>query len=333
VKLFRICIYHACLLLPVLIVACISQTVQQPSYAIAIHGGAGTISRDKMTPESEASYREALEIALRTGDSILAHGGTAVDAVEATIITMEDSPLFNAGKGAVFTNAGTNELDASIMNGADLQAGAVAAIRGVKNPIVLARAVMDYSPHVLLIGLGAEEFARERGMEPVGDDYFHTERRWQALEAARRREREEGQGGGTVGVVALDRYGDLAAGTSTGGRTNKRWGRVGDSPVIGAGTFADNRTCAVSATGHGEYFMRAVIAHDIAALMGYEEMTVQQAADAVIQEKLTAMGGTGGVVAMDAVGNVAFSFNTAGMYRGYLTPGGTPVVAMYGDDE
>jgi beta-aspartyl-peptidase (threonine type) len=282
-----------------------------------------------MTPEREQAYREALETALRTGDSVLAAGGSALDAVVAALVTMEDSPLFNAGKGAVFNSEGENELDASIMNGADLQAGAVAAVKHVKNPIKLAHAVLEESPHVLLAGISAEEFAREQGLELVDGEYYFTERRWQSLQKAKVKEAKQAEGGGTVGAIALDRNGNLAAGTSTGGRTNKRWGRVGDSPIIAAGTYADNRTCGVSSTGHGEYFIRLAVAHDISALMAYKGLSVQEAADEVIQNKLTALGGTGGVVAMDHAGNVAFSFNTEGMYRGYLKQGGQPVTAMY----
>jgi beta-aspartyl-peptidase (threonine type) len=304
---------------------------QETPHAIAIHGGSGTITREKMTPEKEQAYREALETALRTGDSVLAAGGSALDAVVATLVTMEDSPLFNAGKGAVFNSEGENELDASIMNGADLQAGAIAAVKHVKNPIKLARAVLEESPHVLLAGVSAEEFAREQGLELVDADYYFTERRWQSLQKAKAKEAEKTEGGGTVGAIALDRYGNLAAGTSTGGLTNKRWGRVGDSPIIGAGTYADNRSCGVSATGTGEYFIRLAVAHDISARMAYQGLTVQEAADAVIQTELTELGGTGGVVAMDHAGNVAFSFNTEGMYRGYIKQDGHPVTAMFRD--
>ena len=302
---------------------------QQSPHAIAIHGGSGTITREKMTPEKEQAYRNALETALRTGDSVLAAGGSALDAVVATLVTMEDSPLFNAGKGAVFNSEGENELDASIMNGADLQAGAVTAVKHVKNPIKLARAILEESPHVLLAGLSAEEFAREQGLELVDGEYYFTERRWQSLQKAKEKEAKQAEGGGTVGAIALDRDGNLAAGTSTGGLTNKRWGRVGDSPIIGAGTYADNQTCGVSATGTGEYFIRLAAAHDVSALMDYAGLTVQQAADEVIQRKLTELGGTGGVAAMDHAGNVAFSFNTKGMYRGYLKQGGQPVTAMF----
>lgn len=301
---------------------------QNPEYVIAIHGGAGTISRAKLTPEREAEFREALTHAMTTAEKTLLQGGSAIDAVVAAINTMEDSPLFNAGKGAVFTNVGTNEFDASIMNGADLQAGAVASVKNIKNPISLARAVMDHSPHVMLVGKGAESFAQNHNLERADDEYFFTEHRWKSLQKVKARE-EKTKAGGTVGVVILDGHGNLAAGTSTGGMTNKRWGRVGDSPIIGAGTYANNQTCAVSATGHGEYFIRLAITHSISMLMEYNEMTLQQAVDLMIQEKLTDLGGTGGVVAVDHSGHVAFSFNTNGMYRGYLKQGSDPVVAIF----
>jgi beta-aspartyl-peptidase (threonine type) len=286
------------------------------------------MSRAKLTPEKEAEYREALKHALTTAEATLVQGGSSIDAVVAAINTMEDSPLFNAGKGAVFTNIGTNEFDASIMNGADLQAGAVASVKNIKNPIALARAVMDHSPHVMLVGAGAEAFAEIHNIERADAEYFYTERRWQSLQKVRARQEKE-NAGGTVGVVILDTYGNLAAGTSTGGMTNKRWGRVGDSPIIGAGTYASNKTCAVSATGHGEYFIRLGMTRSISMLMEYNNMTLQQAADLMIQEKLTDWGGTGGVVAVDHNGNVAFSFNTSGMYRGYLKQGAEPVVAIF----
>ncbi len=315
------------------------QSTEQP-VAIAIHGGAGTILKSKMTPEKEQAYRKALQFALETGYAILQKGGSSLDAVEATIRTMEDSPLFNAGKGAVFTNAGTNEMDASIMDGKTRQAGAVARVTHVKNPISLARKVMINSPHVFLVGEGAEDFARENEIELVVPEYFRTDERWQQLQKIKQKE-DSGQSReihldhdsdhkfGTVGVVALDRDGNLAAGTSTGGMTNKRYGRIGDSPVIGAGTYADNATCAVSATGHGEYFIRGVVAYDIAAMMQYKNISVNEAADAVIMEKLTKTGGTGGVISLDRKGNIAMPFNTAGMYRGYVDRTGNYTIKIY----
>ena len=297
------------------------------AYAMAIHGGAGTITRDQMTEEQETAYREALNEALTIGEGILKDGGTSLDAIEKTIIYLENIPLFNAGKGAVFTHAGINELDASIMDGSTQNAGAVGGIRNVKNPILAARAVMDHSEHVFLTGRGAEKFAEEQGIETVDPSYFYTERRWNALQKRLEVEKEnknvqltEAEKHGTVGAVALDQHGNLAAGTSTGGMTNKKYNRIGDSPVIGAGTYADN-TCAVSSTGHGEYFIRYAVAHDISAIMDYGGSSLQEAADQVINKKLKEKGGTGGVIAVDHYGNVAMPFNTEGMYRGYIRPG------------
>ena len=295
-------------------------------FAIAIHGGAGAISKAEMTPEKEKAYRETLAEAIAIGYAILEKGGGGLDAVEMTIRRLEDSPLFNAGKGAVFTNEGANELDASIMEGAHLGAGAVAGVKRVKNPISLARRVMEQSPHVMMAGPGAEAFAQSQGLDIVDAAYFHTEQRWQALQKALEKEKKEQPPApdskhGTVGVVVLDKAGNLAAGTSTGGMTNKRFGRVGDSPIIGAGTYADNNSCAVSATGHGEYFIRAAVAHDIAARVAYTGASVQEAADQVIQKKLVHMGGAGGVIVIDRRGNIAMSFNTPGMYRGWQRKG------------
>ncbi|CAM2065313.1 Isoaspartyl peptidase/L-asparaginase [Sulfidibacter corallicola] len=306
----------------------------QKPIAIAIHGGAGTILKKNMTPEKEQAYIDHLNKSLAIGYEVLEKGGTSLDAVVATIVFMEDSPLFNAGKGAVFTNKGTHELDASIMNGADLSAGCVAGVSRIKNPILLARAVLDHSPHVLLSGEGAEQFARDRGLKMVDPEYFRTERRWKELQEALDKERRSqpapaSSKHGTVGVVALDRHGNLAAGTSTGGLTNKKFGRIGDSPLIGAGTYATNQGCAVSATGQGEYFIRATVARDISALVEMTGMDVQRAADKVIKTKLDSIGGTGGVIVLDRSGNVAFSFNTEGMYRGYRRSGADPVVAIY----
>ncbi len=319
----------------------------EPPIAIAIHGGAGTMRKENMTAEQEEAYRSKLTEALTLGHEILKNGGSSLDAVEQVIILLEDSPLFNAGKGAVFTNAGTVELDASIMEGKTLQAGAVAAVKHVKNPVSLARLVMEKSPHVMLAGEGAEAFAQEQGMEAVPNEYFHTPRRWEDLQREKSEEQQKnaspksllpgGKPGavpqdlyGTVGVVALDKSGNLAAGTSTGGRTNKRWGRVGDSPIIGAGTYADNRTCAISATGHGEYFMRLVVAHRISALMAYRGLSVNEAAEQAIRE-LGELGGEGGVIALDKNGNIAMPFNTAGMYRGYVDREGEVWVGIYGE--
>jgi len=306
-------------------------------YGLVIHGGAGTISRKNMTPEREAAYRAKLTDALEKGQSVLTAGGSALNAVEAVINLLEDSPLFNAGKGAVFTAQGTNELDASIMDGRTRNAGAVAGVRHIRNPISLARLVMEKSPHVMLSGDGAEIFAGLQGMDLVPQSYFFTRRRWESL---RQRIRQEGarQSGsaaeehGTVGTVALDRDGNLAAGTSTGGMTYKQYGRIGDSPVIGAGTYANNKTCAVSATGYGEYFIRNVVSYDISAQMEYRGLSLREAAAEVIMNKLPALGGTGGVIAIDANGNIAMPFNTSGMYRGYALENGTPVVKIYRDE-
>jgi L-asparaginase / beta-aspartyl-peptidase len=310
------------------------------STMLVIHGGAGTILKKDMTDEVERQYREKLTEALRAGHAVLAKGGTSLDAVEATIRIMEDSPLFNAGKGAVFTHAGRNELDASIMEGKTKKAGAVAGVTTIKNPITAARAVMEKSKHVLLVGAGAEQFAKKAGVEIVDPKYFWTERRWKELQDELAKEKQgkpvseyavpADRKFGTVGCVALDRSGNLAAGTSTGGTSNKQWGRVGDSPIIGAGTFAENESCAVSATGTGEFFIRWTVAYDIAALMKYKGMSVKAAADEVIHHKLAAVNGDGGVIALDAKGNFAMSFNTEGMYRGWIGADGVPHVEIYG---
>jgi beta-aspartyl-peptidase (threonine type) len=311
--------------------------------AIVIHGGAGTILKKNMTPEREAKYRAALTEALTTGYEILAAGGSSLDAVEATIRLMEDSPLFNAGRGAVFTNQGRNEMDASIMDGATLNAGAVASVTLIKNPISAARAVMTGSKHVMLIGRGAVAFAEEQGLELADSAYFWTKDRWERLQKIKAEEASESglrtkpvrigdDKLGTVGCVALDRQGNLAAGTSTGGLTNKRWGRVGDSPIVGAGTYANNETCGVSGTGVGEFFMRGLVAYDVSAHMEYLGMSLEAATAAVIG-KLTDMGGPGGFIALDHDGNVEMRFNTSGMYRGYMKADGAPNVFLYEAEE
>jgi len=309
-----------------------AQSGEKPMWAIAIHGGAGTILKSQMSDDMEKAYRQALMEALKAGQDVLAKGGSSLDAVIAAIVPMENSPLFNAGKGAVFTHEGHNELDASIMEGKTLQAGAVAGVRTIRNPILLARAVMEHSPHVLLTGDGAQAFAKTQNIETVDAKYFFTQRRWDALQKAKANMHKDKKHG-TVGVVALDRHGNLAAGTSTGGLTNKRYGRVGDSPIIGAGTYADNQSVAVSATGQGEYFIRAAVAHDIAARVAYAGTDIQKATDQVIQAKLTKMGGTGGVIVLNTDGQVAMSFNTQGMYRAAWVEGSKPKIAIYGDDE
>jgi len=305
---------------------------------LVIHGGAGTITKASMTAEREAEYRKALAESLRIGHAVLAKGGSSVDAVEASIRFMEDSPLFNAGKGAVFTHDGKNELDASIMDGRNRAAGAVAGVTIVKNPISAARAVMEKSKHVMMIGRGAELFATSVGLEIVDPSYFWTERRWKGLQEELLQEtRPQARLGvadenrfGTVGAVAVDKHGNLAAGTSTGGMTNKRFGRVGDAPVIGAGNFADNESVAVSATGAGEFFIRWTVASDIAALVKYRGMSVADAAEEVINKKLTKIeGAEGGVIALDAKGNFAMPFNSEGMYRGWIGADGEPHVEIY----
>lgn len=316
-------------------------------YTLVIHGGAGTILRANMTPEKEAAYRAKMTEALKTGQAILKDGGSALDAVEATIQVMERSPLFNAGKGAVFTHEGGNEMDASIMDGSNLNAGAVASVMHIKSPIDLAREVMENSKHVLLSGTGAEEFATTRGIELIDPIYFATEKRRKQLEAAL--EKEAGKMPkkvsqyddpidpenkfGTVGAVALDKAGNIAAGTSTGGMTNKRWKRIGDTPVIGAGTYADNNSCGVSATGHGEFFIRAAVAYSICARMEFQGISLTDAADAVIMQKLVKMGGAGGIVSLDKQGNIAMTFNTDGMYRGYAKGASEPVTLIYKDEQ
>jgi beta-aspartyl-peptidase (threonine type) len=312
---------------------------------LVIHGGAGVLSREAMTAEQEGRYREELGHALRAGYEALRRTGQGLDAVEAAIKVMEDSPLFNAGKGAVFTHEGRNELDASIMEGRQRRAGAVAGVTRIKNPIAAARAVMERSPHVLLIGDGADRFAVDQELEVVNPVYFWTPFRWEQLQKALERERDEARGPasrpqsrgvaapdrpfGTVGAVALDPHGNLAAGTSTGGMTNKRPGRVGDSPIIGAGTYADNSTCAVSATGHGEVFIRHAVAYEIGVQMRYARRSVREAARAVLEGLPPEEGGVGGVIALDAEGNAAMEFNTEGMYRGTITEDGTIEVAIY----
>lgn len=305
--------------------------------AIALHGGAGTIERDRMSAEVEAEYRSFLDKAISDGYQQLQAGEEGLDVVVAIIQRMEDSPLFNAGKGAVYTWEGQHELDASIMHGALMDAGAVAGVTTVQSPIALARAVMEQSPHVMLASRGAEQFAAELGIPEVSADYFSTERRKRALESYKARkqagvEPEVDYKFGTVGVVVLDSKGNLAAGTSTGGMTGKRWGRIGDAPVIGAGTYADNRSCAVSATGHGEYFIRHTVARDICARMQFAGQSLQDAAESVILDELMAAGGDGGIVAVDADGHVSMVFNTPGMYRASVSGSGEKRIGIFGDE-
>lgn len=324
------------------------------TYGLVIHGGAGVILRGEMRPEDEHAYRSALGDTLRAGYEVLEHGGPSMDAVVASIRVMEDCPLFNAGRGSVLNAEGDCEMDAAIMDGSTLAAGAVAALRHVRSPILLARAVLEKSPHVLLVGAGAERFAQEVGFELVSNDVFRTERRVREWERARRLEGDRpgdglvrslqermvpepgdcdpppsGQKFGTVGCVALDQEGNLAAGTSTGGLTNKKFGRVGDSPLVGAGTFADNRTAAISCTGHGEFFIRSVAAHDISAKIEYAGLALGDAAESALQ-KVAGLGGSGGLIAVDREGRVAMPFNTPGMYRGFQLSTGRPYVGLYG---
>lgn len=306
-----------------------SDNSSKPDYVLVIHGGAGTILKENMSPELEKQYLDKLNEALETGKAILENGGSSLDAITETIMVMENSPLFNAGKGAVFTAEGVNEMDASIMDGRELNAGAISGSRHIKNPILGARAVMEKTDHVLLVGEGAEELAQREGLEMVDSSYFFTQRRYDSYMKAK----DKAEKFGTVGAVALDKNGNLAAGTSTGGMTYKMKGRVGDSPIIGAGTYADNKSCAVSATGHGEYFIRNVVAYDISALMKYQKMSLQNAADEVIMNKLKSIGGGGGIIAVDKDGNVAMPFNTAGMYRAYVTSEGKKEVLIYGESE
>jgi L-asparaginase / beta-aspartyl-peptidase len=316
-----------------------------PRWGILIHTGAGNFTVQSLG-EREAPMREAMTAALSAGHAVLARGGSSLDAVEAAIVILEDSPHFNAGKGAVFTHSGTNELDSSIMDGRTRQAGAVAGLKHVKNPVRLARLVMETSPHVMMVGEGAEAFAREQGrIEMVDEKYFYTERAWTLLQRALEQEKTRPQTGatpapwqkpdyfGTVGAVAIDQQGNLAAATSTGGMTNKRYGRVGDSPIIGAGTYASNASCAISATGHGEYFIRYTVAHDICARVEYRGMGVQAAADMVVREVLREAGGEGGVIGMDRAGNVAVSLNVTGMGRGYMGSDGKVQIAFAADDK
>jgi beta-aspartyl-peptidase (threonine type) len=336
------------------LLACPAAAQDRPQWALVIHGGAGVIERANMDAKTEAAYRKAMAGALAEGQRVLEKGGSAMDAVEATIKVMEDDPLFNAGRGAVFTAEGRNELDAAFMDGATMKAGSVAGVTRTRHPISLARSVMEKSPHVMLIGDGADQFAKVVGLEQVDPAFFFTERRWEQLEKtlndqrlpiptrpinAPSAARSISQGPqpddhrfGTVGVVALDQKGDIAAGTSTGGMTAKRWNRVGDAPIIGAGTYADNRSCAVSATGSGEYFIRLTVARTICALVQYKGMSLQAAADEVVQKQLVDIKGDGGVIALTADGQLVWSFNSPGMYRARASSGSAPVIAIYKDE-
>lgn len=319
----------------------------EPAFGLVIHGGAGTILKENLSDSLETAYRTKLKEAITVGHTILKNGGTAMEAVTKTINILEDSPLFNAGKGAVFTFEETNELDASVMDGATLNAGAVAGVTHIKNPIDLAEAVMTQSEHVLLSGKGAEVFAAEKGFDLVAPSYFYTEKRFQSMKDQKTKMLQQLKDSttsavtlpkdpyskdtkfGTVGCAALDTHGNLAAGTSTGGMTNKRWNRIGDAPLIGAGTYANNATCAVSSTGWGEFFIRGMVAHDISAMMEYKGVSLQAAASEVIQKKLPDLGGSGGIIAIDNKGNVAMEFNTSGMYRAHMNAAGDLVIGIY----
>ncbi len=293
---------------------------------IAIHGGAGVILKGDLSEEREKLIREKLDEAISRGYEILNASGSSTDAVIETIKILENSPLFNAGKGAVFTNNGTIEHDASIMNGADLNAGASSGTMHVKNPITLANAIMTKSDHVFLSGSGAEEFAKKENLDMVEQDYFYTEFRFNQL-----KKMKDDSKFGTVGCVAMDKKGNLVAGTSTGGMTNKKWGRIGDSPIIGAGTYANNNTCAVSCTGSGEYFIRSVVAYDVSALIEYEKLSLKDAVSKIIHSKLPSIGGDGGLIAIDNKGNIAMDFNTPGMYRASINKNGEKLIQIYSE--
>lgn len=315
------------------------------SFTLVIHGGAGNITPSMMSQQQEEEYHNGLTAALDAGTTILKGGGSAVDAVVAAITVLEDNPIFNAGRGSVFTKKGINEMDAAIMDGSNLAAGAIAGVRNIKNPITLAREVMLHSGHVFLSGSGASEFALKQGIEMATDEYLFNKMRYEQWLEIRDSDfyqldhKEDNLKGapapnpdhkfGTVGAVACDVHGNLAGGTSTGGMTNKRFGRIGDSPVVGAGTYANNATCAISCTGHGEYFLRAVVAHDVSCLMEYKGLSLQEACNTVIKDKLVKLGGEGGLIAVDAKGNHDFCFNSAGMYRGMRNSEGKELVAFY----
>lgn len=355
--MFKFRHYLFLLLFPTLLMSCqenvnksdenkVSNIKEDPSsaeqpYAIVIHGGAGALQRGMLSDSLENAYKATLEQAVKAGHEILENGGNAIDAVTKAINIMENSPLFNAGKGAVFTHEGTNELDASIMVGKDRNAGAVSGVSRVKNPILLAKAIMEDSPHVMLSGKGAEEFAAENEIELVDPSYFYTKRRKEALDKVLKNEVAPNNSSasldidlsdykyGTVGCVALDKHGNIVAGTSTGGMTNKRWGRIGDAPIIGAGTYADNKTAGISATGWGEFFIRGVVAHDIAARMRYGNEKLEDAAHDVIQKEIPEMGGDGGIIAIDKDANIVMEFNTYGMFRASVDKDGETYVGIY----
>ncbi len=328
---------------------CQNNKIMEQKFAIVIHGGAGTILKKNLSSEKEKAYKDKLNEALNAGYSVLENGGSSTNACVEAIKILEDSPLFNAGKGAVFTNAGTNEMDASIMEGENLNAGAVSGVTTIKNPIIAARLVMDKSQHVMLGGKGADQFAKDNGLEIRDAKYFFSPDRFNQLKKIKETEKiqldhiEDDEGYiinpeelkdskfGTVGAVALDKNGNITAATSTGGMTNKKYGRVGDSPIIGAGTYANNNTCGVSCTGHGEYFIRKVVAYDLSAMMEYGKMSLEKAANYLINEKLVKFGGSGGLIALDKEANIAMPFNTKGMYRAYKKSSGESVVKIFKD--
>ncbi len=321
----------------------IANDPSERKFGLAIHGGAGTILKSNMSPELEAAYKERLEAALAIGYAILEKGGKAIEAVEAVIQVLEDSPLFNAGKGSVFSNAGKNEMDAAIMDGSKMKAGSVAGVKTIKHPISAAKAVMEKSEHVMLSGEGADAFAKQVGLEIVDQSYFYDEKRWLQFQKVLKAEQTKqdkpkdidpnikDKKHGTVGCVALDKQGDLAAGTSTGGMTNKKFGRIGDAPIIGAGTYANNATCAISCTGHGEYFIRYTVASNISSMMAYGNKNLKEAADFMVNTVLVNAKGEGGLIAIDKSGNVTMPFNTEGMYRGQWTSDGRSMVQIYKD--
>jgi beta-aspartyl-peptidase (threonine type) len=304
--------------------------------SIAIHGGAGTISKGLLTPELEQAYLSGLKKALQAGHLVLQKGGSSLDAVTAAVVELEDFPLFNAGKGAVFNHVGGHEMDAAVMEGKQLMAGTVCGVSNVRNPVLLAKGVMEKSAHVMMAGEGAETFAKSIGIKFEDDAYFYTEQRykqWQELKDSESFQLDHTEKSsnkmGTVGAVALDQFGNLAAATSTGGMTNKKFGRIGDSPVIGAGTYANNETCAISCTGHGELFLRSVVAYDISCLMAYKNLSLQEACDVVVMDKLVEIGGEGGLVAVDALGHIAMPFNSEGMYRASIDQNGKEFYGIY----
>jgi len=335
-----------CIILLFVFNSVLGQNTPNPDqkFVLVIHGGAGTILKSQMSPEKEKAYQDGLKQALQEGYRILAAGGSSLNAVEAAVKILENNPLFNAGKGAVFTNEGKNEMDAAIMDGKTLAAGSVAGVTTIKNPITAARAVMEKSNHVMMTGSGAEKFAASVGIEIVDPSYFYTPERWKNLQDAKREDSLKAAANGksssylfenkdykfgTVGAVALDRYGNLAAATSTGGMTNKKYGRIGDAPIIGAGTYANNATCAVSCTGWGEYFIRLVVAKSISDMMEYKNISVKAAADEMVMKKVPALGGDGGLIVLDNKGNFSMPFNTEGMYRGYIKSDGSSEVKIY----